>query len=315
MGKITGKTRDSLTTGEFARLFGVKKQTLFHYDEVGIFKPDHTGENGYRYYSYTQLEAFSIILMLRNLGVPISDIKEQIDKHSPAALLELLEFREAEIEDKIDLLKWSKKYIKKKIDLTKEGISASPGEIFIDELPDEILIRTEYSGEQAEHAVDEAIGEHYNYCKSLGLMSRYPGGAMIPRLSLKRIGYGGDSTDKIDNIDNMAGNCNFEKNGGYGEDDFEYEYSSLYTIVSKSELDVAGIEKTAVLDYGGRFLSIYDDRGYEKIGSCCNKLIEYAEKHGLVLGDYFYEDVILDDLSTEGYDSYLVKVSIQIIEA
>ena len=31
------------------------------------------------------------------------------------------------------------------------------------------------------------------------------------------------------------------------------------------------------------------------------------------LDNYFYEDVILDDLSTEGYNNYLVKLSIAIL--
>ncbi len=287
MGKINGKNKDLLTTGEFAKLFGVKKQTLFHYDEVGIFKPDRIGENGYRYYGHTQLESFSIILMLRNLGVPISDIKEQIDKRSPAALIELLEEKEAEIEEKIDVLKWSRTYIKKKIEITREGMAAVPGEIIISELPDEFLVKTEYCGEQDERAINEAIGEHYTYCRSLGMRSRYPSGAMIPRSSVKRAG------------------------GLTEESLFEYEYSSLYTIVSKAELEAAP-KDAAALDYGGRFLSIYDDRGYEMIGNCCNRLLEYAREHGLTLGEYFYEDVILDDLSTEGYRNYLVKVSIQI---
>ena len=38
------------TTGEFARLCGVSKHTLFHYDEMGVFSPSGRGENGYRYY-------------------------------------------------------------------------------------------------------------------------------------------------------------------------------------------------------------------------------------------------------------------------
>ena len=40
--------------------------------------------------------------------------------------------------------------------------------------------------------------------------------------------------------------------------------------------------------------------------------MEYAEAHNLTLGDRFYEDVILDDLSTEGYYNYLVKLSIKV---
>ena len=48
------------TTGEFAKLWGVKKQTLFHYDEIGIFKPAIKKPNGYRYYSYQQFEVFGV---------------------------------------------------------------------------------------------------------------------------------------------------------------------------------------------------------------------------------------------------------------
>ena len=38
------------TTGEFARILGVRKHTLFHYDEIGLFSPALKEENGYRYY-------------------------------------------------------------------------------------------------------------------------------------------------------------------------------------------------------------------------------------------------------------------------
>ena len=37
------KNKTYFTTGEFAKLFGIKKQTLFYYDQCGIFKPDLTG--------------------------------------------------------------------------------------------------------------------------------------------------------------------------------------------------------------------------------------------------------------------------------
>ena len=33
------------TTGEFARILGVRKHTLFHYDEIGLFSPALKEEN------------------------------------------------------------------------------------------------------------------------------------------------------------------------------------------------------------------------------------------------------------------------------
>ena len=95
------KNKTYFTTGEFAKLFGIKKQTLFYYDQCGIFKPDLTGENGYRYYSYTQQETFAILVMLRELGVSIQEIKAHMDHRSPETLITLLESKKATIDERI----------------------------------------------------------------------------------------------------------------------------------------------------------------------------------------------------------------------
>ena len=47
-----------ITTGEFAKLTGVTKHTLFYYDKIGLFSPEIKKENGYRLYSFEQLEVF-----------------------------------------------------------------------------------------------------------------------------------------------------------------------------------------------------------------------------------------------------------------
>lgn len=93
--------KDYFTTGEFAHLCNVKKQTLFHYDDIGILSPEIVGENGYRYYSYTQLEVFSTIAMLKELDMPLADIKRYLDHRSPAAFIALLEKQQLEVEEKI----------------------------------------------------------------------------------------------------------------------------------------------------------------------------------------------------------------------
>ena len=105
------KNKTYFTTGEFAKLFGIKKQTLFYYDQCGIFKPDLTGENGYRYYSYTQPETFAILVMLRELGVSIQEIKAHMDHRSPETLITLLESKKATIDERIAALTWAKGYI------------------------------------------------------------------------------------------------------------------------------------------------------------------------------------------------------------
>ena len=58
------------TTGEFAKLCGVKKQTLFHYDQIGILRPEIIASNGYRYYSVLQFDTYITIAMLKELDIP-----------------------------------------------------------------------------------------------------------------------------------------------------------------------------------------------------------------------------------------------------
>ncbi len=56
--KKLDSTKELFTTGEFADLCGVQKQTLFHYDDIGLLKPEYRCKNNYRYYSIQQLNQF-----------------------------------------------------------------------------------------------------------------------------------------------------------------------------------------------------------------------------------------------------------------
>ena len=85
-------------TAEFAALCGVKKDTLLHYDHIGLLKPQRVGENGYRYYSARQLAAYDLISALRRLDTPLSEIRDYLTRRSPEALLDLLEEKEAALE-------------------------------------------------------------------------------------------------------------------------------------------------------------------------------------------------------------------------
>ena len=64
-----------LSTGEFAKIMNTTKETLFHYEEMGIFYPDHVGKNGYRYYSIEQLETMLFINRLKSYNFSLEEIK------------------------------------------------------------------------------------------------------------------------------------------------------------------------------------------------------------------------------------------------
>ena len=62
------------TSGQFAKLCHTTKETLFHYDELGLLRPQHVGENGYRYYDSKQFLQFEMICFLKETGMPLREI-------------------------------------------------------------------------------------------------------------------------------------------------------------------------------------------------------------------------------------------------
>lgn len=67
------------TVGEVARLSGLSVRALRHYDEIGLLKPMTVGENGYRYYGPDELLRLQQILLQRELGVPLEEIRRSLD--------------------------------------------------------------------------------------------------------------------------------------------------------------------------------------------------------------------------------------------
>ena len=86
--------QEYLSAGRFAALVGTTKETLFHYDEIGLFVPKRRGTNGYRYYAMDQMETFDVIGMLRELGMPLAEIRNYLEQRSPEKFGVLLEQEE-----------------------------------------------------------------------------------------------------------------------------------------------------------------------------------------------------------------------------
>ena len=95
-----------LTIGQFAALHGINKKTLMWYDEIGLFHPSliHP-ENGYRYYSYYQSAILETILLLRELDVPIDEIRAFMKNRSAANMEQLLREKIEELDRNMAHLK------------------------------------------------------------------------------------------------------------------------------------------------------------------------------------------------------------------
>lgn len=65
-----------LRIGDFSRLARVTIRTLHHYDEAGLLRPAHVDpDSGYRYYDAAQLASLQRILVLKDLGFSLDEIR------------------------------------------------------------------------------------------------------------------------------------------------------------------------------------------------------------------------------------------------
>lgn len=90
-----------LTIGEFSRICSVSKKTLRHYDEVGLLRPEHIADNGYRYYESSQLRTMLLISRLKSYGFSLAEIGAVLESPAPELLAEKLAEKQQLLQDNL----------------------------------------------------------------------------------------------------------------------------------------------------------------------------------------------------------------------
>ena len=74
----------TVSVGQFATMTHLSVKTLRHYHEVGLLEPARVdAQTGYRYYSLDQLPAAQLIRRLRDLKMPIADVRSVLVARDP----------------------------------------------------------------------------------------------------------------------------------------------------------------------------------------------------------------------------------------
>jgi DNA-binding transcriptional MerR regulator len=96
---------DLLSIGRFARLAGLSVGALRHYDELDLLRPaDIDRFTGYRRYRQAQLETARTIARLRDLELPLDEIREVLAMDDPAEQRRRLASHRARIEARTNRL-------------------------------------------------------------------------------------------------------------------------------------------------------------------------------------------------------------------
>lgn len=90
---------------DIAKFFGVTNDTIRYYDKVGIISPKKDNNNNYRYYDRGDIICFSYVFELKNIDLPLSQIKTMLNDSSLEYAANTMEIHEQRIDDKINELK------------------------------------------------------------------------------------------------------------------------------------------------------------------------------------------------------------------
>ena len=129
----------SLTTGEFAKLCGTQKGTLFFYDAEGLLKPRYVSENGYRRYGPEQFFEYEMISLLKETGSSLKEIKLHLRKRNPAKLFELFAEKKALLKKEKEKIARRQKMLDVFIGLTRTVLDADYDSLEVADMDEEIL--------------------------------------------------------------------------------------------------------------------------------------------------------------------------------
>lgn len=264
------------TTGEFAKILGVKKHTLFHYDEIGLFSPAvKDEENGYRYYFVWQMDTFEVIRALQKLGMPLGDIKEYMKSRSPEHFLTLVNQKEKEIDQEIERLKNMKRFMERERETIQEALEAHVDTPRLAEREEEYLFSSDVNM-TGELKLAEEIAHHVRVCEQY----------YISMNAVGAVCYGQDLKE--------------------GRFDC---YRRVYTRLDKRIPALKPLIKPA-----GTYVELYY-RGYEgDMRKAYPVICDFAEERGIRLEEMWYEDILLDELTVRDYGDYVVKVAVRVEE-
>ncbi|MBS5145777.1 MAG: MerR family transcriptional regulator [Butyricicoccus pullicaecorum] len=260
------------SSGEFAKLTGVNKRTLHYYHDIGLFKPDFIGENGYHYYSVSQFAQLEFILTLRRIGLSIEEIEAYIKNTSDVSFSQMMKQKKKLIDDSIQKLLAAQAFLEKKAERIQMGMKAKHGDIQRISLPErKMILSAPITG--AYDDADFAVAADFSL-RLKKLFSLYD--SFGSRISVESLLQG-----KL--------NC--------------YDRYFAYCPEESAAADEMIPE--------GTYLQTFCIGDWEQIPTVYEALMAYARAHHLELDGYAYEEG-LNEISLRSMEDYITRIIVRV---
>lgn len=264
--------RNWLTTGEFARVCHMNKQTLFYYDKIGLLKPAHVGDNGYRYYSFQQVETYNVITVLKEIGMSLEAIRHFLEDPSPTETLRVLEEKERDVERKMKELERTRAVIRNRKAQIRQAVHIDPTAQYVERLPARHVCLGTCNGDEGEKEWTASLMTFIQAITEREVDVGHPIGGFTSLSTIQR--------------------------GRYGA------YDAFY-------MEVQDVERPDVIGWCPVDVAVaYHDAHYETIGETYDRLFHWMDEQQLHPTTGSFEEYAYDELTMGDSNEALVKVMI-----
>lgn len=261
-----------LKISEFAQLTGISRQNLIFYDKGNILKPAFIDpKNNYRYYTLEQVDLASAIIVLRESGFSLEEIKKWNTDRTPETMQNIFHQESHKINSKIKYLQQLQDvlmYRQKNIQEAKE-------------LPTLPYVKTNtypkipiiISKNIPDNNYWLAFQNFINYCKESHITTSIPISSIISKNNAK--------THNYQNISNF-----------------------FYRPITPT------LFSTNSFIPSGKYLQVYHYANYENTSEIYTFLYHYLYQHHLSINSNIYQEYLIDEASTSS-NEYVLRLTLQ----
>jgi len=263
--------------GEFSKIYNVSKQTLIFYDKKEIFKPKITDENnGYRYYTLDQFEKFEALCMLKEIGMPLKEIKNYLENEDISGNIKVLKNQAKKLYKRQKELEIIHNKLSQKI-INLEGIIRN------DNL-DQIIFKSEKRKLYLEREV------------------LYPNNPFEVEIAIKAL---------IEEIRNNDFSCAYQIGVKIDKANLikkEYLKTKAVYVLWEDKKKIKGLSEKKE----GIYAVAYHRGAYNKIGKTYDKIIKVINENNYLLSGDSYERCIIDSFTVSNEKKYITEIAINV---
>lgn len=266
------RKRDIFSVADFAHFARTTRNTLIHYDKIGLLSPMVRGENGYRYYSGVQLATVNLIRTCQHLGMSLSDIKTLIDKRTPEVMARLLAEQIDHVDKHIEEWVAARKLLYTLNETINQALNVEEDKISVEFVPASAIVLgplNDYSRGKDDY---DALHDFYYHCQE-----------KYPKMNLNYSVWGTFSEERIKQRD--------------------WKWPDRYYFNDPDGLD----KKPAALYAIG-----YKRGGYGQSNSLYERLLDFISVNGFEICGPAYEEYPLNEICITDENNYLMRVMITV---